>query len=243
MALSAGARGQQAPVDQNLLNAGANRYADDCALCHQADGTGQQPIFPALRGDQNLGDLGLIVSNIQNGKKLMPAFPEFSAEQIAALATYVRNSWGNSFGGASPDEVSALLAGAAQVSPAVEKVSVWSGVYTDAQADRGQPLQSGVCSRCHGLRLNGAGEVDDEPPSPAIARALFLQRWEGRSVEILFKYTRAMMPLDNPGQLTDQQYADSIAYMFQVSGIPAGDQELPPDPSALSGLVINEKAP
>ena len=153
----------------------------------------------------------------------MPAFPQFSAEQIAALVTYLRNSWGNSFCGASPDEVSALLAGAAQVSPAVGKVSVWSGVYTDAQADRGQPLQSGVCSRCHGLRLNGAGEVDIEPPSPAIARTLFLQRWEGRSVEMLFKYTRAIMPLDNPGQLTDQQYADSIAYMFQVSGIPAGD--------------------
>jgi len=122
-------------------------------------------------------------------------------------------------------------------------VSVWSGVCTDAQADRGNQLQSGVCSKCHGSRLNGAGELPDEPPSPAIARAAFLQRWEGRTVEALLGYLRTTMPLDNPGQLTDQQCSDIIAYMFQVSGMPAGDKELPPDPSALSGLVINAKAP
>ena len=47
-----------------------------------------------------------------------------------------------------------------------------------------------------------------------------------------------MMPTDNPGTLTDQQAIDSIAHMFAVSDIPAGDKELPPDPKALEGIVI-----
>ena len=48
-----------------------------------------------------------------------------------------------------------------------------------------------------------------------------------------------MMPTDRPGTLTDQQAIDSIAYMFAVSDIPAGDKELPTDPKVLEGIVIN----
>jgi mono/diheme cytochrome c family protein len=124
--------------------------------------------------------------------------------------------------------------------PAVAQVSVWSGVYTAAQGKRGQELYSGACSQCHGPRLNGAAQ-SDQPPSPAIARAGFLRKWEGKTVAELFKYVREMMPTDNPGTLSDQQAIDSITYMFAVSEIPAGDKELPPDPKVLEGFVIGDK--
>ncbi len=117
------------------------------------------------------------------------------------------------------------------------KVSVWSGVYTKAQSARGEQLYSGACAQCHGPRLNGAGQPD-QPPSPAVARATFLRKWEGKAVAELFTYVREMMPTDAPGTLTAQQSIDAIAHMFAVSEIPAGDKELPTDAKALEGIVI-----
>jgi hypothetical protein len=46
------------------------------------------------------------------------------------------------------------------------------------------------------------------------------------------------MPPDSPGTLTDQQSIDAIAHMLAVSGMPAGNRELPPDAGALAGIVI-----
>jgi cytochrome c len=124
--------------------------------------------------------------------------------------------------------------------PAAAQVSIWSGVYTEAQNKRGQELHSGACAQCHGPRLNGAAQ-SDQPPSPAIARAGFLRKWDGKTVAELFTYVREMMPTDRPGTLTDQDAIDAIAHMFAVSEIPAGDKELPTDKKALEGIVINEK--
>ena len=121
--------------------------------------------------------------------------------------------------------------------PAAAQVSIWSGVYTEAQSKRGQTLYSGACSQCHGARLNGAAQ-SDQPPSPAIARAGFLRKWDGKPVAELFTYVRKMMPTDNPGTLSDQQAIDSLTYMFAVSEIPAGDKELPTDKKVLEGIVI-----
>jgi cytochrome c len=116
-------------------------------------------------------------------------------------------------------------------------VSVWSGVYTAAQNERGEEIHSGVCAMCHGPRLNGAGQ-SEMPPSPAIARESFLRKWAGQTVLALLVYVREKMPPDSPGTLTDQQSIDSIAHMFAVSGMPAGDMELPVDPNALASILI-----
>ena len=63
----------------------------------------------------------------------------------------------------------------------------------------------------------------------------------GQTVAALFLYVRKMMPTDNPGSFSDQGSIDAIAHMFAVSEIPAGDKELPPDPKALEGIVIEAK--
>ncbi len=120
---------------------------------------------------------------------------------------------------------------------AVKPVSVWSGVYTEAQNKRGEELHTDVCAMCHGPRLNGAGQ-SEMPPSPAIAGAGFIRKWTGRNVAALLVYVRHTMPPDSPGTLTDQQAIDAIAHMLAVSGIPAGSRELPPDPGALANIVI-----
>ena len=123
------------------------------------------------------------------------------------------------------------------VAQTVKPVSVWSGVYTTAQGKRGEELHAAACVMCHGPRLNGAGQPE-MPPSPAIAHATFLRKWSGQNVAALFVIVRHTMPPDAPGTLTDQQSIDAIAHMFAVSGMPAGNKELPPDPKALANIVI-----
>lgn len=125
------------------------------------------------------------------------------------------------------------VAGAQTVKP----VSVWSGVYTAAQNKRGEEIHADVCAMCHGPRLNGASQ-SEMPPSPAIAGGSFLRKWAGRNVAALFVIVRHTMPPDSPGTLTDQQSIDAIAHMLAVSGIPAGNRELPLDPKALANIVI-----
>lgn len=120
---------------------------------------------------------------------------------------------------------------------AVKQVSVWSGVYTAAQGKRGEEIHADVCAMCHGPRLNGAGQ-SEMPPSPAIAGTTFLRKWSGGNVAALFAYVRQTMPPDSPGMLTDQQSIDAITHMFAVSGIPAGNRELPTDASVLTNIVI-----
>ncbi len=135
--------------------------------------------------------------------------------------------------------IGAVMACATAVAGAqtVKPVSVWSGVYTAAQNKRGEEFHADVCAMCHGPRLNGAGQ-SEMPPSPAIAGATFLRKWAGRNVAALFVYVRDTMPPDSPGTLTDPQSIDAIAHMFAVSGMPAGDKELPLDPKALANIMI-----
>lgn len=214
---------------------GRQLYDAHCAVCHQPNGAGTPPDFPALAGNANLADLRHVASVVRAGRGKMLAFPQLADAEVAALATYVRNAWGNRHGAAALADIAPVLASLAN--PSASKVSVWNGVYTEAQNKRGEELHSAACAQCHGLRLNGAAQPD-QPPSPAIARVAFLRKWSGQSVAALFGYIRHKMPPDAPNTLTDQQAIDSIAHMLAMSNIPAGSTELPADSKALEGIVI-----
>lgn len=221
-----------------LVEQGRTLYDANCVTCHQANGAGTPPAMPALAGNERLSDADHVVRTIRLGRGAMLSFPKLSAGEVAALASYIRNAWGNKFSAVTPDQVTTILAALPKEGGA--KVSIWSGVYTAAQNERGQELYGGACSQCHGDRLNGAGQPD-QPPSPAIARAGFLRKWSGQTVAALFNYIYTKMPPEYPGTLTPQQSIDSIAYMFAVSNIPPGGKELPADAKALEGIVIEEK--
>jgi mono/diheme cytochrome c family protein len=119
--------------------------------------------------------------------------------------------------------------------------SIWDGVFTAAQAKRGKAIYPAPCGTCHGRRLNGAPEDPDVPSTPPIGRAKFLRSWEGRTLATLLEYTRATMPENNPGYLSDQEYIDVIAYMLSMSGVPAGEHELRRDPQRLRDIVIEQR--
>ena len=222
-------------IDALLFEQGQQLYQENCALCHQDLGVGDPPTFPALSGNDQLGDPVRIVSSIHRGTSRMPPFPDLTAEEISSLANYIRNAWTNDFGSVTTEEVAAVLEGLEETG---QMASVWDGVFTEAQANRGQAVYPGSCGTCHGRRLNGAPDDPDMRSTPPLARARFLRVWEGRSLATLFEYTRATMPENNPNSLTDQEYVDVIAYMLTVGRIPAGDDELQPDPQSLARVVI-----
>ena len=165
----------------------------------------------------------------------MPPFPALTAEEISSLGNYIRNAWTNDFGSVTTEEVTAVLDG---LEEAGSMSSVWDGVFTEAQATRGQAVYSGACALCHGRRLNGAPDDPDMRSTPPVARARFLRVWEGRSLATLQEYIRATMPEDNPSSLTTQEYIDVVAYMLSVSGMPTGNDELHADVRSLARVVL-----
>ena len=227
----------QPVVDPVVFGQGQQLYQDHCALCHQDAGTGNPPTFPALSGNDRLGNPGRIVSTIRRGTGTMPPFPDLTTAEIVAVATYIRNAWANGFGGVTTADATAVLEGIEDP----DLASVWDGVFTDVQAERGRATYQGACGLCHGRRLNGAPDDPDMQSTPPLARARFLRTWDGRSLATLLEFIRATMPEDNPGSLTEAEYADVIAYMLSVGGMPTGESELQPDPGRLARVVIEQQ--
>jgi mono/diheme cytochrome c family protein len=115
--------------------------------------------------------------------------------------------------------------------------SIWNGVFTAEQAQRGQTAYTGPCDRCHGYKLDGAADDPDMLPAPPAAGPKFLRAWEGRSLATLFEYLQRTMPANNPGFLSAQEVVDVIAYMLLVSDVPPGDVELGPEPHDLAPTI------
>jgi cytochrome c oxidase subunit 2 len=79
-----------------LVAKGKSVYADNCASCHQPEGQGMPPTFPALTGSAVVkGDINAQVDLMLHGKGMMPAFGALSATDFAAVVTYTRNGLGN----------------------------------------------------------------------------------------------------------------------------------------------------
>jgi mono/diheme cytochrome c family protein len=87
--------------------------------------------------------------------------------------------------------VLALAAVLAMVSNAQAAPSVWDGVYTDVQAERGGVQFQQHCARCHGANLAGTFETP-----PLVGR--FIPYWAGTTLDALFDYVSTAMPLDRP---------------------------------------------
>ena len=101
--------------------------------------------------------------------------------------------------------------------------STRDGVYTRAQARRGERFLRDACSACH---------MDDW------FKGSFLQAWNGATVGMLYERIRTTMPEDRPSGLEDREYADILAYIFELNGIPPGEEELASRESELDRILI-----
>lgn len=99
-----------------LMERGAGTYNTYCAACHQPQGQGLPPMFPALAGTGLSIDPGGLQAHkeiVLHGKTgtAMPAFgATLSAAELAAVITYERNAWGNDTGDLiQPSAIRAML--------------------------------------------------------------------------------------------------------------------------------------
>ena len=82
----------------DLVDRGQKVYASNCVACHQATGKGVPGAFPALDGSKVvLGPQDDQIALLLNGKQgtSMASFKQLSDVELAAVATYTRNAWGN----------------------------------------------------------------------------------------------------------------------------------------------------
>ena len=129
-----------------------------------------------------------------------------------------------------------MAASAAVVSLAQGTKSIWSGIYTEAQATAGEALYGDHCANCHGDDLAGIERA------PAVAGGTFVQTWHGASLKKLFERIE-LMPPEKPKSLTPKHYVDLLAYLLSANRFPAGPRPLELDRSALAGIVITSSRP
>jgi hypothetical protein len=79
--------------------------------------------------------------------------------------------------------------------------------------------------------------------APALAGQEFQTAWEGLSVADLFERIRISMPQDAPGRMSRREYADTVAFIFNTAGVPAGQAELPSELEPLKQIKIEFAAP
>lgn len=108
--------------------------------------------------------------------------------------------------------------------------TVWDGVYSTAQAERGGFVYTRYCQRCHGADLSGpgvmGGGIPGQSPAPALAGSEFNYRWHELTISELAQRVRSMPP-GNPAALSRLDATDVLAYMLSRGGFPSGDRELP----------------
>ena len=85
-----------------LMERGEKAYATACAACHQPDGSGAPPAFPALKGNQIVLEdvqkhLDVVVNGV-SGSAMQAFGDQLSEVDLAAVITYERNAWGNDTG-------------------------------------------------------------------------------------------------------------------------------------------------
>jgi mono/diheme cytochrome c family protein len=110
--------------------------------------------------------------------------------------------------------------------------SVRDGVYTAAQAQRGEVVYREKCLECHGSALTG---VDEAAP---LAGPRFSANWNAKTVGDLFERIRLTMPPGSATRLPSQENADVIAYILSYNKFPAGDTELPRQSAPLKQIAV-----
>jgi mono/diheme cytochrome c family protein len=99
-----------------------------------------------------------------------------------------------------------------------------AGVYSAAQAARGEQTYMDACVSCHPPGTHKGGAFLD---------------WQGYALDELVAFLTESMPEDDPGSLTPKEYTQVVAYLLKINGVPAGRDELSADPMRLRGIKID----
>jgi hypothetical protein len=122
--------------------------------------------------------------------------------------------------------IASVVLGVGSARTAAAQTSVWDGVFTLAQAARGEQTFERACTACH-----DTGEFSG---------ARFRLSWVGQSAGDLFDTISTLMPEGDPGSLSPGEYAALVAFLFRLNGYPSGEVSLPADPRVLGMVQIKE---
>ena len=118
--------------------------------------------------------------------------------------------------------------------------TVLDGVFSDAQAVRGEAVYRASCGRCHGEDLSGVS-------GPAVVGRVFIDRWREDALDSLYNFMREGMPpgrqrSTEPNPISDSMYLDMVAHVLKVNGYPGGAGELTAD-SVKDVVLIGKDGP
>jgi mono/diheme cytochrome c family protein len=99
------------------------------------------------------------------------------------------------------------------------------GVFSPAQAARGEEIFESICMNCHEI-------------TEFTAAGAYLEEVDGKPLWETFEYVWSEMPEDEPSSLNPEDYAAVLAYIFSVYGLPSGTADLPIDRKALEAITI-----
>ena len=97
-------------------------------------------------------------------------------------------------------------------------------MYTARQASGGETAFQQVCAVCHSIsEFRGGG---------------FRLAWAGFTVGDLFQPISTLMPKDDLGSLSPEEYSAIVSYLLRENGYPAGEEELVSDVPALRDIRV-----
>jgi nitrite reductase (NO-forming) len=113
------------------IKAGQQLFAGTCSVCHQANGQGLAGVFPPLaKSDLIAADPKRVVDIMLHGlsgkvtvngteyNSVMPPMTQLTDDEVANIATYVLNSWGNPGGQMHKEDAAKARAAAPATAPA-----------------------------------------------------------------------------------------------------------------------------
>src|SRR5262245_32441488 len=117
---------------------------------------------------------------------------------------------------------------------AAQPRTVWDGVYTDAQAERGRTAYQQCWAARHRDDLRG------DNTAPSLVGESFTFLWGDMEVGELSARIQKLMPPERPGSLPATTYADIVAFILKKNEFPAGNKELGSDSDSLHAVITTK---
>ena len=104
---------------RNSIALGAMAFAENCRRCHQADGYGEEALYPSLHNSDLLANRSLLIRTILDGRSrhkagttdgttpLMPSLDYLTDKEVASIIAFISNTWGDDVLIVSESEVAA----------------------------------------------------------------------------------------------------------------------------------------
>src|SRR5262245_24099083 len=116
-------------------------------------------------------------------------------------------------------------------------LSQWDGIYTEAQATRGETLYSQQCANCHGLALEGLRGA------PPLTGGQLEATWNFKPLSDLVQKIETTMPPEARSRLTPQAVADVVAFVLRVGNYPSGRTALSSKADELKAITVLARKP